>query len=97
MREDRGYDPDIGDVEKARQQQIILKLIERSGYAESQGGDGWSKYMIPGLVTLIVTAIIGNVIQYAEVSSLKTALVDFTTSMERRVDNLEQRVFKGAP
>lgn len=97
MREDRGYDPDIGDVEKQRQQQIILKLIERSGYVESQGENGWNKYMMPGLVTLIVTAIIGNVIQYAEVASLKTALDDFTTSMERRVNNLEQKIYRGAP
>jgi hypothetical protein len=97
MREDRSYDPDIGDIEKARQQQIILKLIERSGYVESQGEHGWSKYAVPGLVTLVVTGIIGNVIQYAEVSSLKTAFTDFTISMERRVNKLEERTFRGAP
>jgi hypothetical protein len=96
MRE-RGYDPDAPeDIEHQRQQQIILKLIERSGYVESQESP-WSKYTMPGLVTLVVTGIIGNVIQYAEVSSLKTAFDDFTTSMERRVNKLEERTFRGSP
>lgn len=103
MREDRGHDPDYPDREE-KNTRVILELVKRLDearrghiYSESQGESGWSKYMMPGLVTLVVTGIIGNVIQYAEVSSLKTAFDDFTTSMERRVGNLEQKIYRGAP
>lgn len=63
----------------------------------NEGGGSWSKWIVPGLVTLTVAGIIGNVVQYAEVASLKTAFTDFATSMERRVNNLEQRVYRGSP
>lgn len=71
--------------------------IDIQGSYHEGGGGQWGKWIMPGLVTLAVTGVIGNVIQYAEVASLKTAFTDFATSMERRVGNLEQRMYRGNP
>ncbi len=70
--------------------------IEIHGYTEG-GGGSWKDKAIWVMMTLLVSGIIGNVVQYAEIASLKTAFQDFTTSMERRVNNLEQRIYRGTP
>lgn len=64
----------------------------RGGYHEGDNGS-WNKWMMPGIVTLIVTGIIGNVVQYATVQSLKTEVKDYKDSTDRRLLNLERKAF----
>ena len=59
------------------------------GYHEGGGGKwDWIKTV---LASLVAAGVIGNVVQYAELASLKTAFQDFAAQMERRVNYLEHR------
>jgi hypothetical protein len=52
------------------------------------GGGKWDKWMIPGLVTLAVSGIIGNVVQAMAVSALRQEVTD----LKAEVDRIERMV-----
>jgi len=48
----------------------------RLGDYHEGGGDKWQKWAMPGMVTLAVSGIIGNVVQAMQVSALRQEVTD---------------------
>jgi hypothetical protein len=58
----------------------------RMGDYHEGGGSRWDKWAMPGLVTLAVTGIIGNVVQSMTVSALRQEVAD----LQKEVDHIEK-------
>ncbi len=95
MREDRGYDPDVGDVEKSRQQQIILKLIERSGYAEGREEKSWKDWALGIMSVLVTLGIPATIFQLSDLKSDTKVLIEIQKQDSARIEKLENRVYRG--
>jgi hypothetical protein len=70
------YQPDYED--RLRRLEGNIRDTEpsfRMGDYHEGGGNKWEKWGMPGLVTLAVSGIIGNVVQALTVSSLKTEVI----------------------
>jgi hypothetical protein len=60
----------------------------RMGDYHEGGGGKWDKWAMPGLVTLAVSGIIGNVVQSMTVSALRQEVTD----LKLQVDKIERLV-----
>lgn len=68
----------------------------RMGDYHEGGGGKWDKWAMPGLVTLAVTGIIGNVVQSMTVSALRQEVAD----LQKEVDHIEKIIeprYRGNP
>jgi hypothetical protein len=68
----------------------------RMGDYHEGGGDKWNKWAMPGLVTLAVSGIIGNVAQAMAVSALRQEVTDLKAEVER-VEKLVAPRYRGSP
>jgi hypothetical protein len=89
------YAPDIDELTElvkriARDHEPQIR-IER--YSEG-GGNKWDKWAMPGLVTLAVSGIIGNVVQAMAVSALRQEVTDLKAEVER-VEKLVEPRYRG--
>jgi hypothetical protein len=95
----RDQDPDYARRLRELEGQIIE--IERQESKRGfnmgdyhEGGNRWDKWAMPGLVTLAVTGIIGNVVQSMTVSALRQEVADLQKQVER-IDRLVEPRFRG--
>lgn len=96
----RGVDPDaeLEDAEHERQQKIILKLIERSGYVESQGSEKTWKDWALGIMSVLVTVgIPATIYQLSDLKSDTKVLIEIQKEQSMRIDKLENHVYRGSP
>ncbi len=98
--DERGPDPDAPPVTAEDLERLIKRIAReqepgfRMGdYHESGGRDRW---IIPGLVTLAVSGIIGNVVQAMAVSALRQEVTDLKAEVER-VEKIVEPRYRGAP
>jgi hypothetical protein len=68
----------------------------RMGDYHEKGGSKWDKYAIPGLVTLAVSGIIGNVVQAMQVSALRQEVTDLKAEVNDIKKLVEPR-YRGTP
>lgn len=93
-------DPDYGRRLRELEGQIAEIDREQSGFRMGDyhegGGNKWDKWAMPGLVTLAVSGIIGNVVQSMTVSALRQEVAD----LQKEVDHIEKLIeprYRGAP
>lgn len=97
-RSDRGPNPDFADdVDSLRD--LIKKTVRASveiqgGYHE--GGGGESKWLIPVLVALTISFILGGVGLTVTVFSLKQEVTDLRGQVEK-VERIVEPRYRGAP
>jgi hypothetical protein len=91
-------DPDYGRRLRELEGQIAEIDREqgsfRMGDYHENGGGRFDKWAIPGLVTLAVSGIIGNVVQSMTVSALRQEVTDLKAQVER-IDRLVEPRFRG--
>lgn len=104
---DRGPDPDysepleqLEDIRAAIREELsgYEPNIRIERYHESGGGDGdrVPKWLMPGLVTLTVAGIIGQVVQYAQNAAMRQELTDLRAEVNDLKKLVEPR-YRGAP
>jgi hypothetical protein len=94
--EARRYPNGTGDLDYNRRLRELEEQIEAQhdrgfrigGNYTERGGGKWDKWAMPGLVTLAVSGIIGNVVQAMAVSALKQEVED----LKSQVDHVEKLV-----
>jgi hypothetical protein len=59
-----------------------------------EGGHRWDKWAMPGLVTLAVSGIIGNVIQAMAVSALRQEVTDLKIEIDR-IERIVEPRYRG--
>jgi len=94
-RDPREHDPDYS--RHLRELEGDIRAHEprfRMGDYHEGGGGKWDKWAMPGLVTLAVTGIIGNVVQSMTVSALRQEVTDLKAQVER-IDRLVEPRFRG--
>jgi len=96
MMESRRYRDGVPDPDYGRRLRELEGQIEReSGFRmrdyHEGGGGKWDKWAIPGLVTLAVSGIIGNVVQAMAVSALRQEVTDLKAEVDRVERILEAR------
>jgi hypothetical protein len=87
-------DPDYGRRLRELEGQIAEIDREQSGFRMGdykEGGGRFDKWAMPGLVTLAVTGIIGNVVQSMTVSALRQEVTDLKAQVERVEKIVEPR------
>lgn len=57
------------------------------------GNGSLSKWAMPGLVTLAVAGIMGNIAQAMMTSALRQQVADYVAATEKRLDRIEQKLF----
>ncbi len=69
----------------------------RMGDYHERGGDSaWNKWAMPGLVTLAVSGIIGNVVQYAKQAAMQQEIADLKLEVSDIKKLIEPR-YRGSP
>jgi hypothetical protein len=92
--EARRYQDGRGDPDYERRLRELEGRIDESepkfrmGDYHEGGGGKWDKWAMPGLVTLAVSGIIGNVVQSMTVSALRQEVTD----LKLQVDKIERLV-----
>jgi hypothetical protein len=85
-------DPDYGRRLRELEGQIAEIDREQSSFKMGDyhegGGNRWDKWAMPGLVTLAVSGIIGNVVQSMTVSALRQEVAD----LQKEVDHIEKLI-----
>lgn len=66
------------------------------GYHEGGGKDSWSKYIVPGIVTLVVTGIAGLILMYGKLSAFEAKLDSLQTQVNEVKKIVEPR-YRGLP
>jgi hypothetical protein len=102
-RSERGPDPDYAKdrddlrelVMQATREGARRATIDIETYHEG-GGGGWNKWAMPGLVTLAVAGIVGNVVQAMSLSALKQEVQDMSARMDKLEKLVEPR-YRGSP
>lgn len=97
----RGPDPDLPPVNAEDLERLIKRIAQEQEPGFRMNGDyhengGRDKWIIPGLVTLAVSGIIGNVVQSMTVAALRQEVSD----LQRQVDKIEKLIeprYRGAP
>lgn len=85
--EGRGPDPDAPPVTAADLERLVQRIAreQEPGYHivnnEGGGGNKWDKWAMPGLVTLAVSGIIGNVVQSMVVAGLRQEVTDMRAEL----------------
>ncbi len=93
----RGPNPDYAeDVESLRDliKKTVRASVEIQGDYHEGGKDPWSKWIIPGMVTLMVMGIGGTVIMYGQLSAL-TQKVESLQSQVNRVEKIVEPRYRG--
>lgn len=85
-------------TDRERLEDLIRKTVRASveitgGYHEG-GQDPWVKWIIPGLVTLIVMGIGGAIVMYGQLSAL-TQKVENLQSQVNRVEKIVEPRYRG--
>lgn len=98
--DERGPDPDAPPVTADDLERLIKRIareqepgLRMGDYHESGGRDRW---IIPGLVTLAVSGIIGNVVQSMTVAALRQEVSDMRIELNDLKKLVEPR-YRGAP
>jgi hypothetical protein len=92
--EARRYSDGRGDPDYERRLRELEGRIGESeprfnmGDYHESGGSKWDKWAMPGLVTLAVSGIIGNVVQAMQVAALRQEVTD----LKGQVDKIEKLV-----
>jgi cytochrome b subunit of formate dehydrogenase len=87
-------DPDRGPSDYEQDAEQIKDLIRRTVRAtisvrgDYNEGGPWSKWIMPGLVTLTVTGIIGGVVMFGKLSSMEAQM----QALKEQVDRVEKIV-----
>jgi len=79
-----------GQIEQIDREQRGFHIVNHEG----GGGGKWDKWAIPGLVTLAVSGIIGNVVQAMQVSALRQEVTDLKSEVSDIKKLIEPR-FRG--
>ncbi len=84
-RDPRDQDPDYGRRLRELEGQIAEIDREQTSFKMGDyhegGGNKWDKWLIPGLVTLAVSGIIGQVLQYAKTEALRQEVTDMRVEL----------------
>jgi hypothetical protein len=68
--------------------QTLRASVEIQGGYHEDGGNQWSKWLVPGIVTLIVMGIGGGIAMYGQLS----ALTQRVENLQAQVDRVEKIV-----
>jgi hypothetical protein len=82
-----------GQIEQIDREQRGFRF---TGHYHEGGGGKWDKYAIPGLVTLAVSGIIGNVVQAMQVSALRQEVTDLKAQVDK-IEKLVEPRYRGIP
>jgi hypothetical protein len=103
--EARRYPNGSGDADYERRLRELEEQIEHAdrehygfrigGNYTERGGGRWDKWAMPGLVTLAVSGIIGNIVQAMAVSALKQEVEDLKSQVEHIEKLVEPRYRSG--
>jgi len=101
LMENRRLDPDYNprqdeDQESLRNliKQTLRASVEIQGGYHEGGGDSWGKWIIPGLVTLMVMGIGGAIVMYGKLSAL-TQKVESLQDQVNRIEKIVEPRYRG--
>jgi hypothetical protein len=101
--EARRYQDGSGDADYTRRLRKLEGQIAeidreqhglRMGDYQEGGGGKWDKWAMPGLVTLAVSGIIGNVVQAMQVSALRQEVTDLQLEVNK-IEKLVEPRYRG--
>lgn len=96
--QDGSGDPDYNRRLRELEGQIAEIDREQQGFRMgdyNEGGGGkWDRWAMPGLVTLAVTGIIGNVVQAMQVAALRQEVTDLQSEVTK-IEKLVEPRYRG--
>jgi len=101
LMENRGQrlDPDYNPQEdiEDRLARIVAKSMRGVQVEYNEGGGGsWSKWVVPGLVSLAIMGIGGGVIMYGQLSALRQEVQGLHEQVNR-VEKIVEPRYRGSP